>query len=155
MSLQCTVNMKHLGYINVLFSLPMSSSEATTSTTAAFIVAKSTTCHWTNIFELVQHSKHPLQWRHNGRDSLSNHQPHECLLNGLFRHRWKKTWKLRVTGLCAGNSPGNGEFPAQTASNVEYVSIWWRHHDPRIELSRIPEIHLTHWPLGDFTTVSN
>ena len=33
-----------------------------------------------------------------------------------------------VTGLCAGNSPGTGEFPAQLASNAETVSIWWRHH---------------------------
>ena len=40
----------------------------------------------------------------------------------------KKTSKLRVTGLCAGYSPGTGEFPAQVASNAEYVSIWWRHH---------------------------
>ena len=28
-----------------------------------------------------------LQWRHNGRNSVSNHQPHDCLLKGLFRHR--------------------------------------------------------------------
>ena len=27
-----------------------------------------------------------------------------------------------------GNSPGNGEFPAQMASNAENVSIWWCHH---------------------------
>ena len=40
----------------------------------------------------------------------------------------KKTSKLPVTGLCAGNSPGTGEFPAQMASNAENVSIWWRHH---------------------------
>ena len=46
-----------------------------------------------------------LQWRHNGRDGVSNHQPHDCLLNRLFRRRSKKTSKLRVTGLCAGNSP--------------------------------------------------
>ena len=39
----------------------------------------------------------------------------------------KKT-KLRVTGLCVGNSPETGEFPAQMASNAENVSIWWRHH---------------------------
>ena len=26
---------------------------------------------------------------------------------------------LRVTGLCAGNLPGTGEFPAQRASNAE------------------------------------
>ena len=69
-----------------------------------------------------------LQWRHNGRDSVSNHQPHDCLLNRLFRHRSKKTSKLRVTGLCARNSPVTDEFPAQMASNAENVSIWWRHH---------------------------
>ena len=26
-----------------------------------------------------------LLWRHNGRDSVLNHQPHDCLLNRLFR----------------------------------------------------------------------
>ena len=70
----------------------------------------------------------PLRWRQNGRDSVSNHQTHDCLLNRLFRRRSKKTSKLRVTGLCAGNSPGTDEFPAQMASNAENVSIWWRHH---------------------------
>ena len=38
----------------------------------------------------------------------------------------KKTIKLRVTGLCAGNSPGASEC---MASNAENVSIWWRHHE--------------------------
>ena len=69
-----------------------------------------------------------LQWRHNGRDSVSNHQHHECLVDGLFRRRSKKTWKLRVTGLCAVNSPVTGECTTQMASNAENVSIWWRHH---------------------------
>ena len=69
-----------------------------------------------------------LQWRYNGREGVSNHQPHDCLLNRLFRLRSKKTWKLRVTSLCAGNSPGTGEFPAQMASYAENHSIWWRHH---------------------------
>ena len=45
----------------------------------------------------------PLQLRHNGRDGVSNHQPHHCLLNRLFWRRSKKTSKLRVTGLCAGS----------------------------------------------------
>ena len=27
----------------------------------------------------------PLQWRHNGHDGVSNHQPHDCWLNRLFR----------------------------------------------------------------------
>ena len=70
-----------------------------------------------------------LQWRHNGHDGVSNHQPHHCLLNRLFGCRSKKTSKLHVTGLCAGNSPGTGEFlVAQMAGNAENVSIWWRHH---------------------------
>ena len=56
---------------------------------------------------------HSLHWRHNGRDGISNHQSHDCLLNGLFRCRSKKTSKPRVTGLCARNSPVTGEFPAQ------------------------------------------
>ena len=66
-----------------------------------------------------------LQRRHNGRHSVSNHQPHDRLLNRLFRRRSKKTSKLRVTGFCAGNSPGTDEL----ASNAENVSISWRHHD--------------------------
>ena len=71
---------------------------------------------------------YPLRWRHNGPDSVSNHQPHDCLLNRLFRRGSKKTTKIRVTGLRAGNSPETGEFPAQRASYAENVSIWWRHH---------------------------
>ena len=72
--------------------------------------------------------QHSLRWRHNERDSVSKRQPHDCLLNRLFRRRSKKTSKIRVTGLCEGNSPGTGEFPAQMASYAETVSIWWRHH---------------------------
>ena len=77
------------------------------------------TCQWSSM---------SLQWRHNEHDGVSNHQPHGCLLIRLYKCRSKKTSKLRVTGLCVGNSPGTGEFPAQMASNAENVSIWWRHH---------------------------
>ena len=50
----------------------------------------------------------------------------------------KKTSKLRVTGLCEGNSPVTGEFPSQRASNAEnydvimtnksslVTQIWWK-----------------------------
>ena len=71
----------------------------------------------------------PLRWRHNERYGVTNHQPHDCLLNRLFRRRSKKTTKLRGTGLCEWNSPVTGEFPAQKASNAENVFIWWRHHN--------------------------
>ena len=70
-----------------------------------------------------------LQWRHNGRHGVWNHQPHDCLLNRLFRRRSKKTPKLRVTGLCVGNSLVIGEFPAQMASNAENIFIGCGHHD--------------------------
>ena len=70
-----------------------------------------------------------LQWRHNAHDGFSNYQPHDCLLNRLFRRRSKKTSKLRITGLWAGNSPVTSEFPTQRASNTENISIWWRHHE--------------------------
>ena len=50
----------------------------------------------------------------------------------------RKHLKLRVTGLCAGNSPVTGEFPAQMASNAENVSILWRHHG---------HIFISIWPL--------
>ena len=69
-----------------------------------------------------------LQGRHNGHDGVSNHQPHHCLLNHLTWSRSKKTSKLRVTGLCAGNSRGTGEFRAQMASNAKNASIWLRNH---------------------------
>ena len=58
-----------------------------------------------------------LQWRRNGRNSVSNHQPRECLPSRLIR----RSSKLRVTGLCAGNSPVTGEFSAQRASNAEML----------------------------------
>ena len=65
----------------------------------------------------------PLQCSHNRHDGFSN-QPHDCLLNRLFRCRSKKTSKLRVTGLCAGVT---GEIPAHMASNT-FFFISWRHH---------------------------
>ena len=51
-----------------------------------------------------------LQWRHNGRDGVLNHQPHDRLLNRLYRCRSKKTSKIRVTGLYVGNSPATGKW---------------------------------------------
>ena len=96
-----------------------------------------------------RHFDETLRWRHNDHAGVSNHQPPGCLLNRLFRRKSKKTSKLRVTGLCAGNSPGTGEFSAQMASYAENVSIWWRHHDlhrrphPKCQLPIQPAIDET------------
>ena len=76
-----------------------------------------------NIIGINVQRIHSLQWCHNECDGVSNHQPRHCLLNCLFRRRSKKTSKLRVTCLCAGNSLVTGEFPAQMASNGENVSM--------------------------------
>ena len=68
-----------------------------------------------------------LRWRHNGRDSVSNHQPHHCLLNCLFRCRLKKTSKLRVTGRCVGSSPGPVNSPHKwpvTRKMFDDVIMW-------------------------------
>ena len=92
--------------------------------------------HWGAMCEVW-----PLQWRHDGHDGVLNHQPHDCLRNHLFWCWSKKTSKLRVTGLCAENSPMTGEFPTQKASNAEYVSIWWRHHGITINWTRCVTMH--------------
>ena len=78
--------------------------------------------------EICVHCEFEWQW-HVRDDGVSNRQPHDCLLKRLFRRKSKKTSKLRITGLCVGNSPVTGEFPAQRASNTENVSIWWCHHE--------------------------
>ena len=75
----------------------------------------------------------PLQWRHNEHNGVSNHQPHDRLLNRLFKTQIKENikaplhWPLGGGG-GGGDSPVTGDLPAQGASNVEDVSIWWRHH---------------------------
>ena len=60
-----------------------------------------------------------LQCRHKERDGVSNHRRLHCLLNRLFRPKSKKPLKPRDTGPL---------FPAQRASNMENVSLWWRFH---------------------------
>ena len=78
-------------------------------------------------FPRVSHCKHDarlimqnaLLWRHNERDGVSNHQPHECLLKRLFRPRSEKTSQLSVTGRCEGYSAMTSEFYTQRASNAE------------------------------------
>ena len=44
----------------------------------------------------------------------------------LWRHQMETFSTLLA--FCAGNSPETGEFPAQNASDLANVSIWWRHN---------------------------
>ena len=84
--------------------------------------------HWSydvieNWHRDLEKSGDTLHSRHNERDGVSNHQPHDCLPNRLFRRRSKKTSKLRVTALCVGNSPVTDEFPAQVTSNAKMFPL--------------------------------
>ena len=76
---------------------------------------------------MMPSNENTLQWRHNERDGVSNHQPHDCLLNRLFRRRSQKISKLRVIGLGKENSPVTGKFPAQNDDIMIYrvTGPWW------------------------------
>ena len=105
-----------------------------------------------------------LRWRHNGRDSVSNHQPYDRLLNRLFRRRSKKASKLRVTGLCGGihrapvNSPHKWPvtrkmFPFDDVIMIRAISVITTRHcfkpDSPAHLPLVPHICVTesslHW----------
>ena len=86
-------------------------------------------------FRVVRHVKKSprwmlsLQWRHKGRDCVSNHQPHHCLFNRLFRRRSKKTSKLRVADpLCrefSGDRPVTRKmFPFDDVIMYESLSAF-------------------------------
>ena len=64
------------------------------------------------------------RWYQNECDGVSYHQRLDGLLNRLFSRRSKKTSKLRVTGLCEGNSslamPFCPEFP-YLLRNLPYI----------------------------------
>ena len=82
-----------------------------------------------------------LHWRHNEGDGASNHQPHNYLLNGLFRRRPKKTPKLCVTGLCAGNSPHKGPVTRKTFPFDDDVIMYCCDHRCGMVHSIIIHIH--------------
>ena len=69
----------------------------------------------------------------------------------LYRRISKKTLKLRVIGLCEGNSTVTGKFPAQRDSNAENAFIWWRHHGLALRQPTVwrPSMSFTTFPLDD------
>ena len=75
----------------------------------------------------------PLHWRDHERNGVSNHEPHDCFLNRLFRRRSNKTSKL--ASLAFVWWPMNS--PSQRAKNAENVSIWWRLHANMVNVRSI------------------
>ena len=84
-----------------------------------------------------------LQLRHNERDDVSNYQPQNCLLNRLFRRRSKKTSKLRITGLCVGNSLANSLVTTGLSAMLALVK--WIHCWLVDYLQCWPPVRLIHW----------
>ena len=103
--------------------------------------------------KIVEYS--PLRWRHNEHDSVSNHQPHDCLFNRIFRHSGTDQGKYQSSASLAFvrgmhrwplNSPHKGPvtrkmFPfvevimyekrwsCGCASSHKYAVICWYHYD--------------------------
>ena len=69
-----------------------------------------------------------VRWRYNAMASQITSVPIVCSIvcSGADQREHQK---LRVTGLCEGESTGDQWIPLKRASNTENVSIWWRHHD--------------------------
>ena len=52
-----------------------------------------------------------LQWRHNERDGVSNLQPHDCLLNRLFKAQIKENIKATRHWPLCGEFNGDWWIP--------------------------------------------
>ena len=68
-----------------------------------------------------------LQWRYNGRNCVSNHQPHDCLLK-FFQAQIKENIKAPRHWPVA-EFTADRWLPAQMVNNAENVSIWWLHDE--------------------------
>ena len=116
----CLLLVRSIGSIGSFQNLDLKMSSASLQ---PFCLGHNVLCHNSNKLRCASVEK-SLRRRHNERDVVSNHQPHDGLLNRFIQAQIKEKVKFRVTGLCAGNSPVAGEFPAQRANNAENVSIW-------------------------------
>ena len=102
----------------------------------------------------------PLSDFHYGDVIMSTMASQITSLTITQSYRWfgcrsKKTSKLRVTGLCAGNSPGTGEFPAQMASYAENVSIWWRHHVKKLYIFLLTSVQIVSYNMSTLVMESH
>ena len=77
--------------------VPDSKSDNTSSCTISQSFDIEIGCHIVNFALKFGMWLRSLQRRHDDHDGVSNHQPHDCLRNGLFRRRSRKISKLRVT----------------------------------------------------------
>ena len=86
--------------------------------------------------------RNPLQWRHNGHKSVSNHMPHDSVtivfstVHSDARQR-KHQSPASLAFVCGEFTGDNISTKLLMASNAENVSIWWRHHERRFMIIRL------------------
>ena len=79
-----------------------------------------------------QRDENTLQWHHNEHDGVSNPQTHHT--HPFIQMQIKENIKALCHWPLCGEFTGYRWIPAQRASNVESVSIWWRHHEWQLNL---------------------
>ena len=128
-------------FLEVKISIPVNSWETFANIFQMCFISSQVIYLWSRL-------RKTLRWRHNGPDSVWNHQPNDCLFNRLFRRRSKKTSKLRVTDLCEFtgdphkwpvarkmfpfddvimNHEGHGITQPQKDNTWSYAGICWVH----------------------------
>ena len=85
-----------------------------------------------------------LQWCHNQCDGASNHRRLDGFCSNVCsgadqrKHQSPASWGFDGEM----NSPVSDEFAPQRASNVENVSIWWRHHHQATSRQGSDQVHV-------------
>ena len=74
-------HLSNVGYTREICNRWVGNQEECMDAAVANACVSSSVYNW----ELIK--ARTLQWRHNERDGISNLQPHDCLLNSLFKHR--------------------------------------------------------------------
>ena len=97
-----------------------------------------------------------LQWRHNRRDGVSNHQPNYCLLNCLFGRRWKKHRSSALLAFVRGiyrwpaNSPHKGLVTRKMFPFDDVIMIIFRMHVTGVPLTiKMPGFRASGWHFGN------
>ena len=75
--------------------------------------------------------KRALRWRHNEQDSVSNHQPHHCLLNRLLRADQSSASLAFVRGIHRGPVNSPHKWPVTRKMFPFDDVIMGRHNDSR------------------------
>ena len=83
--------------------------------------------HWFRALVAIAH-QYPLLWRQNGYGSVSNHQPHDCLLNRYADADHRRHQSSASLAFVRGIHRWPVNSPHKWPVTLIFFSIWWRHH---------------------------